>query len=168
MAIFLKINNPDIVLINETVLNESHNVEFRNYTFIRTNKVPKSPGRGTGILIKRPHQHEVLNTAPWNLTTIETTAILVKTTNNPIFIIAAYRFHNNNARLDTNDLDKILTEFENSHASHLIIGGDFNAKHAHWGNTSNCTNETDLLNWATINNLRIISSLEPTFYRNEV
>lgn len=52
MAILLKVNKPDIVLINETVLNDSHNVEFSSYAFNRTNKVPNSPGRGTGILIK--------------------------------------------------------------------------------------------------------------------
>lgn len=52
MATFLKVNRPDIVLINEKVLNDSHIVEFRNYASIRTNKLPNSPGRGTGILIR--------------------------------------------------------------------------------------------------------------------
>lgn len=169
MTLFLNTNHPDIVLINETMLNQRHNIAFRNYDFIRTDKIENELGRGTGILINHKIKYESIDTTNWKLKTLETSAALIHTTNNPIFIVSAYRYHNGNVQIDTADLDKMMHAFQRSNASHLIIGGDLNAKHTTWGNVSNCNNGIILNQWvqdnAITNDLSIIHSKEPTFYR---
>lgn len=169
MTIFLNTNHPDIVLINETMLNQRHNIAFRNYNFIRTDKIENEPGRGTGILINHKIKYELIDTINWNLKTLETSAALIHTTINSIFIVAAYRYHNGNIKIDTADLDKIMYAFQRSNASQLIIGGDLNAKHTTWGNVFNCNNGIILYQWvqdnAITNDISIVHTKEPTFYR---
>ena len=49
---FLKLHDPDIVLLNETKLNKLHKVYFNNYNMIRNDRKDAKQGGGTAILIK--------------------------------------------------------------------------------------------------------------------
>lgn len=153
MTYFLKSNRPDIVLINETMLNQRHNVAFHNYDFIRNDKIETEPGRGTGILINHQIKHEAIDTLNWKLKTLETSAFVIYTTVNSILIVTVYRYFNGSIQIDTEDLDKIIYEFQRSNASQLIIGGDLNAKHTSWGNNVNCS---------SVNGSRIMISASST------
>lgn len=61
LNIFLKVNNPDILLLNETHLSPKHRLNFENYTFIRNDKI-NSKTTGSGILIKQHIKHNIIQT----------------------------------------------------------------------------------------------------------
>lgn len=124
---FLRANNPHILLLNETKLNEKHKVSFRNYNFIRTDN-PNNQGGGTGILIKSTIKFEIQ--PPLNLKSLECTIIKVPLNNNDsIQIAAVYIAKAMQNSIDTNDLNKIVSLANNSP---FIIGGDFNSHHPLW------------------------------------
>ena len=52
---FLKNHKPDVLLLNETKLNSRHNIQFKNYNFVRNDRPNNKNGGGTGILIKKNH-----------------------------------------------------------------------------------------------------------------
>lgn len=165
MATFLNTHKPEVVLINETFINQQHNVSFRDYNFIRNDKIPNELGRGTGILIKSNIKHESVDTTTWKLKTLETSAVIIHTMHSHFFVICAYRYHKNDSALEIEDLNKIVMEFRMSNSSQLIIGGDLNARHVNWGNNNNCINGTRLNQWIqNTQDFKLISTEEPTYY----
>lgn len=166
MANFLKTHKPEVVIINETFINQQHNVAFRDYNFIRSDKIPNEPGRGTGILIKTNIKHELVDTTIWNLKTLETCAVKINTVNNHFFVVCAYRYNGGDTTIEIEDLNKIILEFRLSNSSQLIIGGDLNAKHVYWGNNNSCTSGKRLYQWLqNTQDFKLIPTEEPTYYK---
>lgn len=167
LNLFLKLHNPHAVLLCETVLNNTHNVVIPRYNIERHDKIPNNPGRGTAILVKNGTKYSRINTASWNLKTLEVTAVLVQTTRQPILLIAAYRF-NQTSPLDPTDLDTIAAARNLLGPGHTIIGGDFNARHHRWFNTFDCPSGRALDQWIQnpCCNYKMEFPLEPTFYRS--
>lgn len=166
MSAFIKIHKPEVVLINEMVINHNHNVNFRDYIFTRNNKIPNEPGRGTGILVKHNIKHEPIDTTAWKLKTLEASAVKIHTTGGLLFVIAAYRYNGSRTSIDTEDLDKMITKFRLSNASQLVIGGDLNARHMNWGNNTNCSSGLKLDHWIqNLQDFKLLQTEEPTYYR---
>lgn len=166
---FLNTHRPDIVLLVETLLLSKHRIVFPNYHFVRSDKDTFTNGRGTGILIRENIKYEKMNTHAWNLQTIETTAILIKTEDHQnILAVSAYR-PASKAKIDVTDLDKIIAFKNRTNQCKLVIGGDLNARHQDWHNPIRCISGSALSNWLSTNgvlqNLTLVFSSEPTFYR---
>lgn len=166
---FLGTHKPNVVLLVETNLSSIHKLSFPNYSFIRSDKTPSHLGRGTGILINNNLHYDKLNTTHWNLKSLETTALVIKSGNNNYLLVAAYRFTKGPACFDTTDLNTIAS-INNSYPScSLILGGDLNARHENWLNRNRCSNGIVLNNWLLNNALnqsvQLVHSKEPTFYR---
>lgn len=53
---FLQTHNPDIALIGETKLNNSHKLNFKNYNMVRNDRKNAKQAGGTAILIKKDIQ----------------------------------------------------------------------------------------------------------------
>lgn len=117
---FTKHNNPDVVLLSETRISAIHKVNIANYIFPRNDKLPNNPGRGTGILLKDCFNHQAIDTAT-----------LIGTSTQSFLLVSVYRLHDNLA-IDTSDLNKIISNYQNCGATHLVIGGDLNALHELW------------------------------------
>lgn len=162
---FLNAHRQHIVLLVETVLLSKHTMHFPNYTYIRSDKNSFRNGRGNGILIRNNIKFEQVNTQAWNLQSLETTSILIESEDNQkLLLIAAYRPHSNT--IDTNDFVIISNYRNNVSRCKMILGGDLNAHHEDWWNARRCTN---CINWINLNgtlqNLTLVFSAKPTFYR---
>lgn len=167
MDSFLSDHKPDIVLIAETNLSPRNQVAFRNYNFQRTDKI--TGRRGTGILTKNNIASTPVNTAAWNLSSLETTASLIRTVNDQHFlVVSAYRYTSRSI-LDVKDLDIIVNASRAINGCSLILGGDFNARHEHWYNTNRCSSGTALYQWlihdGQANGINIAHTFQPTFYK---
>lgn len=118
-------------------------------------------------MIHKNIKNEQINTASWQLNTLECTAALIKTTQQNICIISIYR-HATSTLPIANDIRTIQT-ICNQNNWCLIIGGDFNAKHPLWNSPSICTNGRALANWFQNNsaqqNLKIIAPNSYTYWK---
>lgn len=86
---FLENNNPDIVLLNETNLQDIHRTNFKNHNFVRKNRIAKTLRRGSGILIKEKYKFTEIDTRFSGLTSLECAAILFETDFQPIIFVSA-------------------------------------------------------------------------------
>lgn len=164
---FLQQHKPDIMLLCETRLSDSHNINFKNYTSVRMNKQQNTALTGTAILTKHTIKMTSLDTTTWNLKALELTAILVHTTQRNICVMSSYRSATNNTVI-SHDLELISTKCRTNQWD-IIIGGDFNAKHPNWNNQNTCTQGRALANWLTQNSIQHQITLESPVdytYRN--
>lgn len=133
---FISINQPDVLLIQETNLKINNRLSIPNYSCYRDDaiKINNWIKHGTAIFIKNsiPHFHVP---SP-DLQHIEATIIAINPPNplDPITIASIY-VKNNPPPEFTQDLKKI-TLIHNK----TIMAGDFNAKHQIWNikSTNNC------------------------------
>lgn len=161
LAAFLKLHKPDAVLLCETNLLDRHSI---HYNFIRNNKTPGSNRRGTGILLKSCYAYKVIDPIRWNLLSLECTAVQLLADDSPITLISAYR----NFNYIGNELSTDLTHIAQNLASGFILGGDLNAKHESWLNTSRCLLNDWITTLAPAFNVSLVTSAEPTFYRRDL
>lgn len=163
---FIKEHNPDVMLLNETHLKNTHNVNITNYDFIRNDR-SSTLDVGTGIIIKSVIHYEIVETSQWQLASIECTAILIHTINHRLCIISAYRNARKPALLFA-DIEKVSDVCILNNWT-LVIGGDFNAHHPSWNDSKTCTQGRALAQWMIDNtiqrNLVIESPILPTFRR---
>lgn len=165
LKVFLNMHKPHVVLLAETNLSITHRLNFTGYTFVRTDKTLQTGSRGTGILVKSSVKFHTINTTAWNLKSLQTTAVLIEAENRlKYLIVAAYRNPSGDL-LDVNDLDTII-----QNQCNLVLGGDLNAKHVNWRNTSTCRNGSLLADWIFRNSITqrvtLIHTAEPTYYRS--
>lgn len=168
---FINMHQPHAILLVETVLQSSHHISFPNYNFIRTDKNINQNGRGTGILLKNNIKFEQINSQNLNLQSLEITAVRIQTEDNQnILLISAYRRTAPPFNIfDTSDLDTIMALKNNINRCKLILGGDLNARHSDWLNTTNCASGQSLARWLTNNSftehIQLTHTERPTFYR---
>lgn len=149
---------PDMILLSETCLKSRNRINFHRYNLIRTDS---SPGfRGTGILLK-----DTINFKQFFLPftpNFEYTAITIKTSLGLLYVFSIY-IHSGQLA----DPDSITGIYNLIGVNDLlIIGGDFNARHVNWHNSSNNANGLVLNNFLTsqssYNCLKLVPSLTPS------
>lgn len=168
LELFLKTENPDIVLLNETKLNNSHRVSFRHYKFIRTDRPNNKGGGGTGILVR-----DLINFTHLSLPilhSIECTAISIQLNNLKKIIVASiYVSKELRNTIYTEDLDSIVNLCDNR--SQIIIGGDFNAHHPLWKSDLTSPNGRAIYNWYNDNfstySIMLASPFSPSRHCND-
>lgn len=163
---FIKSHQPDIMLLCETRLRVNHVVHLKNYSISRNDRCDAG-NVGTAVIIRDNIKHDLINTAQWQLTSLECTAILVHTSRDKLCIVSCYRSITRNTPI-SNDIETIVSKCNQQNWT-LIMGGDFNAKHPDWNNTSTCTHGRHIARWFTQfgmhNNLHIECPSDPTFQR---
>ncbi|KAK2577884.1 hypothetical protein KPH14_011499 [Odynerus spinipes] len=141
---------PDIVLLNETKLNNKHRIEFKDYRVYRNDREQNANGGGTAILIQNNincneifiHDREIL----------ETTTVKIKlTSNEKIFIVAAYAPGNNKKAFNQEFIDLFKTLNLEDPNNFFIIAGDLNAKHPNWKNSIHNQRGSFLYKWINEN-----------------
>ena len=147
---FLEKNDPDICLLGETKLNDTHKLTFKNYEFIRNDRKNAIFGGGTGILVKRNINFEEIKiNANDNNKILETTAISIKNLNsNKLYIVSMYATNSNHKKVVIDELNAVLNELnQQKRETHVILAGDFNARHSSWGDSVMNTRGALLFDW---------------------
>lgn len=152
----------DILLLNETHLNNNQPFKLPNYISHYTNRQTTSvhpAAGGTAILVNRRFSHHAVQVPTAN---IENTAIDIKIGNTNTRIIAAYK--RPSLPLLTIDLDALIDSHPNS-----IIAGDLNAKHRLWSSRNPNPAGSILNDYAsTRHDISISAPNTPTHYPNNL
>lgn len=161
---FIKTHKPDMMLLCETHL--KHALSIKRFCIVRSD-ISGQGTVGTAIVIRDNIKHNQINTTNWQLTSLECTAVLVHTTRGKMCVIACYRSALRYTHIHE-DIEKIVNICDTNQWT-MIIGGDFNAKHPRWNNTSTCAHGTKLDQWLTNfgvqYNVHIEHPLDATFHR---
>lgn len=153
---FLNINNIDVMLISETHFTEKSYAKFKKYEIYHTNH-PNGRARGGSAIIIRSNltHHEKPKFA---CDYLQATSIEIEARNNSITLSAVYcpPRHNNNRDNYTNFFKTLGNRF--------LAGGDYNAKHTHWGSRLTNTKGRELLATIEKGNFNYLSTGEPTYW----
>lgn len=155
---FIKQPNPDLVLLNETKLNNNHKISFENYNIIRKDRVNSKRGGGTAILIKEfikynSYTNKKLNSFKY----LETCIVKIPLKPNSfLFIISAYfPSGNHNSKLFCAELQQLFKLLNLANPSNFyVLAGDLNCKHSDWGNPVNNNKGNILKAWLSYNEIK--------------
>ncbi|GFW46069.1 probable RNA-directed DNA polymerase from transposon X-element [Trichonephila clavipes] len=160
LKVFIEQHSPDLILIQETHLRPSHNINIANYTCYRNDRPTSSDNNrafgGTLILVKNAINHYSLPTPP--LQTIEATiVILTPFDHDPISIVSVYIPPNSDEYTFTIDIENLIQT-----SSNCVLFGDFNATHTAWNCITNSSRGVRLLDYTNLANLYIAYPDTPT------
>lgn len=148
---FVRQNQIDIILLNETFLKPYHKFKIGGYTIYRRDR--RSHGGGVLIGIRESIDHSIM---PYDkLAVTESLSISVSINGNPIIITSAYTPHYNYKFRE--DLDT-LTNRNNEY----FIFGDFNAQHTSWNCPSNNSAGNVLYRYQNQSNFYVYHPPNPT------
>lgn len=163
LELHLRKFKPDIVFLSETCLNPRHSLQFKGYSFIRSDKTAHT--RGTGILISDSFKYKTVTMSSIN--TFEHTAIMLNSTNNKkVLLISVYATDAVRGGFDQLcDLFNLVSPDD-----YIILGGDLNARHTNWSNSVNNVNGRHLNCWmndfADGYGIKLLHSLIPSRFNN--
>jgi len=150
--------NIDIILLNETHLNNSQQFKLPNYHSYITNRLQRlgnRPWGGTAILINRKIVHHQIKITTSSL---ENTSIQIQIGNKELRLSAVYK--RPDTPLLTSDLDSLLNT---SH--YVVIAGDLNAKHQFWNSRRHNTAGSTLAKFSDKRrDITIAAPTSPTHY----
>ena len=129
---FLVRQKPDIVLLNETHLNSWHSIIFKDFEFVRNDRVNCNGGGGTGILVRRPYRfHHIDKVEFKKFKWLEVSVIkLPLQGGDNLLVISAYAA-GQNAREFGKELDSLFEILElNRLQNYYVLAGDLNARHS--------------------------------------
>lgn len=155
---FLDDNNIDIMLLSETHLTNKNNFYLTGYIFHATNHPDGKAHGGTGILIKQRIKHHSLQRVATN--SLQSTSIRIQTVGGHLNLAAIYC----PPRFCISDME--FMQFFDTLGDCFIAGGDYNAKHPHWGSRLTNPKGRQLYN-ALIqpgNKLDFLSPGKPTYW----
>lgn len=165
VLVFLGTHKPHVLLLTETKLSACHNVQFRGYEIIRTDRL-NSAGGGTAIILRDNIRYQRISTSDWNLFSVECTIVRLESGQCPFYVVSAYSTPSGGP-LQTAELDTIFTINRSPGVHSVILGGDLNSRHTSWGDTSTCQRGRHLNRWCTLNApfIRDHRTIGPTFHR---
>jgi len=152
----LEINKIDICLITETHFTNETHMSINNYNTFHTVH-PSNNGRGgSAVIVKNSlihHEEEKLSCNEFQATTIN---IATKKQHLSFTSVYSPPRHSISVEQYKNLIQK--------HKHKFIMGGDFNAKHTHWGSRLTTTKGRNLLKAAQATGCQFISSGKPTYW----
>ncbi|CAK9816206.1 Probable RNA-directed DNA polymerase from transposon X-element [Anthophora plagiata] len=159
-------HKPDVVLLSETKLNPRHKINFKNYNFVRRDRINSKQAGGTGILIRDDIKFKSVQlNCIKNSTCFESTVLEIKFQNNQkLYLIAAYATSSCKKEFMI-ELKALFEALElNKTNNYYLLAGDLNAKHHAWGNTMNNARGISLNKWFLENQI----TYKIKFYRTAV
>lgn len=156
LEIFLKTENIDVCLISETHTTRQSSIKILNYDAYHTPHPSDRARGGTAILIRNCIEHyEKLKLVKDEM---QVTMINIHIKKKDFSIAAIYCPPRPSCKKeDYTNLFKLL-------GNNFIVGGDFNAKHAHWGSRLTNTKGKLLYKAASTHNCNFYSSGSPTYW----
>lgn len=151
---------PDIVLLQETNLLNSHKLRVPFYNVLRTD----NNRTGTAILFQ---QNILFNEINFPLKFLVTTAVLVQLNNQNLLICSIYVPSDVSASDYSSDLTLLLDSLSNY--DWWIVGGDFNSHHTMWSPLSSGNNNGKLLKSILLNRsgIDLLAPPMPTRYLSD-
>ena len=151
----LDINKIDVCLISETHFTKQSFIKFRGYKIYHTTHPGNAATGGSAKIFKDNiyHNEEVkLETED-----IQATALNIKTKKYNIVVASLYSPLKHNIKAE-----RYVEIFKNI-GNRFIIGGNFNAKHTHWGSRLLTTKGRELLKAINECKCEAISTGKPTY-----
>lgn len=152
----LDIEKIDVCLISETHFTNQSFIKFRNFTTYHTFHPVNTAKGGSAVIIRNSIQHH--EALKYITEEIQATAVNIKTNNYSFNVVAIYCPPKH--PLKEEDYLKLLRKLGNR----FIIGGDFNAKHVHWGSRLTSTKGKELFNATRICGCEALSTGKPTYW----
>lgn len=146
----------DILLISETHFTNRSYIKINNYTVYDTKHPDGTAHGGSAIIIRNSIKHHELQ--EYNKEYLQATSVSVNDWNGPITITALYC-------PPKHTVSKMqYVEFYKTLGKRFLAGGDYNAKHTHWG--SRVTNHKGMQLLLAINEckLGVKSTGQPTYW----
>ena len=153
---FLQIEKIDIALISETRFTAKSHFTLDKYTVYTTNHPSGNSHGGTAIIIKNNIKHyeiEKYSTDKIQATSIKVHSDKAETTMSAIYCPPRHKIGDVN-----------FNQYFRSLGKRFLAGGDWNAKHTHWGSRLTSTRGRELKKSLDANNLLTITTGEPTHW----
>lgn len=144
------------MLLTETYFTERDYIKIPNYSDYHTTHPIGIAHRGTAILIKNKIKH--YQTTPFREDQIQATSVVVEDRISPFTVTAVY------CRPKHRIKKEYFINFFKPLGKRFIAGGDFNAKHVHWGSRLILPRGHELFGVAETLGLNVISSGHPTYW----
>lgn len=122
---FLNVNKIDIMLISEAHFTTRSYLKIPEYVIYHTQYPDGTAHGGTAIIVKRTITHHELS--KYEEDYLQATSIQVEKLPNPLTISAIYCPPRHKMT------EENLTRFFDTLGPRFLAGGDYNAKHTHWG-----------------------------------
>lgn len=163
LQLFIFHNKLDIVLISETHFTDRSYFKLPYFKLYHSNHPDNTAHGGSAILIKESIKHYELPN--FQLDYLQATSLVVEDWTGPLTLSAVYCPPRH-----------VITQqqfenFFNNLGNKFLAGGDYNAKHQHWGSRLATPRGRQLLNTITNNNFDYLSTGQPTYWptdRNKI
>lgn len=156
---FIVNQNIDIMLISETHFTQKNYFKIKGYSIYDT-KHPDGKGHGGAAIIIndkiKHYEHSSFETEH-----IQATSIVLEEWSGECVLAAVYCPPKHAIKQDQ------FTDFFKTLGTKFIAGGDYNAKHTHWGSRLITTKGKELLNSMKENKLLSFSTGEPTYWPSD-
>lgn len=160
LQMLLDIQKIDICLISETHFTKQTHIKFRGYQVYHTMHPDNTARGGSAIIVKNNICH--YEEQKYETKEIQATSISIKTKNHSLTVTAVYCPPRYNLKMDE------FIKFLQSLGEKFIVGGDFNAKHTHWGSRLVSTRGKELLEAVIKCGCNWHSTGKPTFWPTDV
>lgn len=152
----LVIEKIDICLVSETHFTNESYIRFKGYKTYHTTHPDNDSKGGSAVIIRDSitHYQEI----EFKTRIIQATSVNIKTKNYEIIVTAIYCPPRHTIKKEQ------YIEFLETQGHRFIIGGDFNAKHTHWGSRLITTKGKELFNAAKQTKCEILSTGKPTYW----
>jgi hypothetical protein len=144
------------MLVSETRFTDRSYVRIFGYTVHHTNHPSGNAQGGTAVIIKNSIKHAEME--KYDKDYLQATTILINELNFPLLLSAIYCPPRHAITEDD------FSRYFNTLGIRFISGGDWNAKHQHWGSRLTSPRGRQLFRSITTNGLQCMSSGEPTHW----
>lgn len=149
---YIKINQLDVIGINETKLDSQYSMKIPGYIVYRSDRTAN--GGGVAMIIRKDIKHHV---KPLTLENIESVSVCIQTKVGEICVISAYLPPGKELS------QKDLREITKCHNKYVLMG-DLNARHKSWNCISSNKKGKDLLEYCLNKNITIAAPNGVTHY----
>lgn len=153
------LNKIDILLVSETHCTKNSNIKIKHHSVYHTNHPDGTGHGGTAIIIRRNIKHHLL--PEYKTNHIQATTISVEDKCGYFNVSSIYCPPKHTIS------ETMFTDFFLTLGSRFISGGDWNAKHTHWGSRLTSPRGRQLKKTVDDNHLVTISSNEPTYWPSD-
>ena len=156
---YLQTQNVDIMLISETHFTTRSYIKIPKYTIYATQHPDGTAHGGTAIIIKNSIKHHLHG--HHTLAHLQATSITIDDWIGPLTIAAIYCPPKHTIKSE---------QFRSYYATlghRFLAGGDYNAKHLHWGSRLTTPRGRELFKAMQADNLSYVSTGEPTHWPSD-
>ena len=156
---YIQNQNADIILISETLFTTKSYIQIPNYTIYDTQHPDGTAHGGTAIVIKngiKCHLH-----GQYNLEHLQPTSVTIEDWIGPLTIAAVYCPPKHTVQTEQ------FRSFYATLGQRFLAGGDYNAKHSHWGSRLITPRGRELFKAMQSENLSRVSTGEPTYWPSD-